>query len=88
MFIVLFSLYAILIWFCILREPNDINEILEEGPMWNELSFLDGLGKEELQNCLQEYKKHGLNAEKIMMRIGQIEDEERLQNTVTRSTKS
>ena len=56
--------------------------------MWNELSFLDGLGKEELQNCLQEYKKHGLNAEKIMMRIGQIEDEERLQNTVTRSTKS
>jgi len=86
-FIVLFSFYAVLIYFCLLREENDIDDIMEKGPAWSELAFLDGLGKKELKFCLQEYAKQGLNAEKIMKRLADIEDEERLQKTVTQSTK-
>ena len=82
----LFSIYAVLIYFCILREENDIDDIMEKGPMWSELAFLDGLGKKELKFCLQEYAKQGLTAEKIISKLAQIEDEERLQKAVTKST--
>ena len=79
-FIVLFSIYAILIYFCVLREENDIDDIMEKGPAWSELGFLDGLGKKQLKFCLQEYAKHDLNAEKILKKLAEVEYEERAQN--------
>ena len=76
----LFSIYAILIYFCVLREENDIDDIMEKGPAWSELGFLEGLGKKQLKFCLQEYSKQDLNAEKILKKLADVEYEERAQN--------
>ena len=82
----LFSIYAVLIWFCILREENDIDDIMEKGPMWSEMAFLDGLGKKELKFCLQEYAKQGLDSEKISRRLAEIEDEEMIEQRMARNS--
>ena len=80
----LFSIYAVLLYFCMLREENDIDDIMEKGPAWSEMAFLDGLGKKELNFCLREYAKQGLDSEKISRRLAEIEDEERIEERMSR----
>ena len=69
----LFSLYALLVYFCILREDNDIDEMMEKGPMYDRLGLLEGLGKTELEECLKEYARHGLDGQKIVERLAELE---------------
>ena len=80
----LFSIYAVLLYFCMLREENDIDDIMEKGPAWSEMAFLDGLGKKQLNFCLKEYAKQGLDSEKISRRLAEIEDEERMEARMNR----
>merc|ERR1712061_781245 len=70
-FIVLFSLYAVLVYFCVLREESDLDEILKEGPQFNS-DFLEGLGKRELENCLAEYSRQDLDGQRIVKRLAEL----------------
>jgi len=69
----LFSLYAILIYFCILREDNDIDEMMEKGPLYDKHALLVGLGKKELEACLEEYRRQGLDGTNIIERLAELE---------------
>ena len=69
----MFSIYAVLLWFCILREENDIDEMMAKGPIYSRLEFLEDLGKRELEDCLQEYARQGLDGEMIIERLSELE---------------
>ena len=69
----MFSLYAVLIYFCILREDNDIDEMLAKGPLYDRHSLLKGLGKKELEACLEEYGRQGLDGTNIIERLAELE---------------
>lgn len=72
-YVPLFSLYAILIYFCILREDNDIDEMMEKGPLYDKHALLVGLGKKELEACLEEYRRQGLDGTNIIERLAELE---------------
>ena len=73
----LFSIYALLIYFGILREENDIDLMLEKGPVYDGLCLFESLGKRELQKCLKEYARHGLDGENIIHGLSELELEGR-----------
>ena len=69
----MFSLYAVLIYFCILREDNDIDEMMAKGPLYDRHALLEGLGKKELEKCLEEYRRQGLDGTNIIERLAELE---------------
>ena len=83
-FIVLFSLYAVLVYFCVLREESDLDEILKEGPQFNS-DFLEGLGKRELENCLAEYSRQDLDGQRIVKRLAELNEAEGQQDAATKT---
>ena len=78
----LFSIYAIL-FYAIIREESDIDEIMEKGPQFNSV-FLEGLGKRELENCRKEYSRQGINDQRIVKRLAELEEAERQQGFDTK----
>ena len=78
----LFSVYAILLY-AVMREESDIDEIMDKGPQFNSV-FLEGLGKRELENCRKEYSRQGLNDQRIVKRLAELEEAERQQGFDTK----
>ena len=66
-----------------MREESDIDEIMDKGPQFNSV-FLEGLGKRELENCLKEYSRQGLNDQRIVKRLAELNEAESQQGAATK----
>ena len=55
-----------------------MDEMMAKGPMYNRIRFLEGLGRRELEECLQEFTRQGLDGDMkhlIIRRLAVLERE-------------
>lgn len=75
---VLFSLYAILIYFCILREENDVDEILGQ----HLFVTVPHLEKPMIKAAIESGTLRGTDTSELKSRLREIEEEEEKQSKV------
>lgn len=73
-YVVGLSTAAILVYFCILREENDIDDLLRDGSLYDRI---EGLEKLQLESSLKYYEESGLDTRPIKKRLAEIEQEEK-----------
>ena len=74
--IILLSLISFMLYFCVLREENDIDEMLKNGTLYD---HIEGLEKAHLESALETYRQKGWDASKLLERLEQIKEEEQEQ---------
>ena len=62
------SCSAILIWFCVLREENDIDKKLGRS-LYDQV---DGLERVQIELCLKYNKEHGLETAALQKRLDEL----------------
>jgi hypothetical protein len=67
-FLISLSFSAILIWFCVLREENDLDLKLGR-TLYDQV---DGLERVQIELCLQYNKQHGLETAALQKRLDEL----------------
>ncbi len=67
-----FSLTAILLWFCVLREENDIDRKMDK-TLYDRVA---GLEKHQLELCLAYNEKNGIDNTAVRQRLAELKAEQ------------
>ena len=67
-FVISISIGAILLWFCVLREENDLDRELEK----TLYDRVDGLEEKQLELVLEHNRTQGLDTRAIQARLNEI----------------
>merc|ERR1712098_107102 len=76
------SVLAFLIYFCILREENDVDQKLTG----NQYDKVEGLEKTDLMTCIKYYEENGLDPTDLKKRLEEVLEEEKLKKKKTESS--
>jgi len=67
------SLISLMVYFFILREENDIDDMIGGGSLFDQVQ---GLEKAQLEACIMYYEKHGLDTRDLKVRLKEVIEEE------------
>jgi hypothetical protein len=68
------SFNVVLIYFCVLREENDIDDKLRHGTLYD---HIEGLERRQLEICLKEYTRAGTDPSEIISRLEKLDEREK-----------
>jgi len=71
--VITISMLSLMVYFFILREDNDIDEMIGGGSLFD---HVQGLEKAQLEACIMYYEKHGLDTRDLKARLKEVIEED------------